>query len=70
MFTYRGDKLYYSRVSHAPYRLEPVNLLDCFQTLERGVLPVKLAKNPDLYHFSPGVDVDIFALHEIPSHSV
>src|SRR4029450_3161298 len=64
LFVRRGGAIYRGRVRHRPYPLRQVTVTHLSETLVAAAgLPQP--NDPPLYHYSPGVDVDIFWLQRI-----
>ncbi|MEM6790129.1 MAG: DUF2071 domain-containing protein [Myxococcota bacterium] len=61
LFAQQGPRLQVGRVHHAPYRIHAADI----EALDEGVtapLGFALEGAPPLVHYSPGVDVDVYAL--------
>ncbi len=59
----KKNRLYSGAVAHSPYRLEPAKINEC-QTGAVTWCGFEIdARPPDLAHYSPGVDVEVFALN-------
>lgn len=65
LFSYRINQLYMSRVHHTPYPLMEANVMQWNDDLLKiNSLPVS-NKEPDIIHYSSGVDVDVFKLQSV-----
>lgn len=66
LFSQKGDALLKGQVHHPPYPAWNATIASCTCTLlEAADLPGEGA--PDLVHYSPGVDVEVFALRKADS---
>lgn len=63
LFSYRSNQLNLARVHHKPYLIKQVEELKFSQDLDKP-FGFCLSDIPDHTHYSPGVDVDIFALRK------
>lgn len=65
MYMSHADQLYSARVYHEPYSLLPVYVSEWSPDLLKvnGLKP--FGSEPDLVHYSPGVDVEIFKIDEV-----
>jgi uncharacterized protein len=64
LFVERGGVIYRGRVRHGPYPLQQVTVTHVCETLSTAAgLP--RPTDPPFYHYSPGVDVDIFWLERV-----
>src|SRR5690606_32311415 len=64
LFARRGDRLYSGRVHHEPYPYRDVELEAIDESMIAAAGLARMPGDP-LAHYSPGVDVDIFALEAI-----
>jgi uncharacterized protein len=69
LFSHDGKRLYSGQVAHAPYQFQPA----VYENLYQSLTPVELVNGraqdcppPLLAHYSPGVQVDVFALEPVP----
>lgn len=65
LFVSRRGGIQVGQVHHSPYPAFEVNDLTCHDELAAAAGFADLASKPDLAHFSPGVDVEIFSLRAI-----
>ena len=61
LYVIRGHRLHRGRVRHAPYPLHTATVERLSESL-RAAAGLPTGTEPALYHHSPGVDVEIFAL--------
>jgi uncharacterized protein YqjF (DUF2071 family) len=64
LFVRRGGAIYRGRVRHSPYPLRQVSVTHLSETL-LAAAGLPQPNGPPLYHYSPGVNVDIFWLQRI-----
>ena len=62
----RRDRVYTGQVHHAPYPVQDATLLHCDEELLGAAGLSAITGPPTLSHYSPGVDVEIFALQAQP----
>lgn len=65
LFAVRNQKIYVGQVHHAPYHVYTARLEQFQQQLTEAAGLGSFSQPPELSHFSPGVDVEIFPL--VPS---
>jgi uncharacterized protein YqjF (DUF2071 family) len=68
LFALRGENLALGRVHHAPYSLCQPQVRQWDDRLFELDGLVRPQRQPEHMHFSPGVDVEIFALEDIDKH--
>ena len=66
LYVRRGGAIYRARVRHGAYPLQEVTIEYLSETL-LGAAGLPAPSDPPLYHYSPGVDVDIFWLERVGS---
>lgn len=69
LYAAKGDELFIGRVHHRPYPLSEAKLVACEHNLleAQGFAP---ASGSPLVHYSPGVDVDVYALRPVSRNLV
>lgn len=67
LFSLRGSEVMLGQVHHPPYPLHGARCLDIHEGLIAAAGMPKPGRTPDLFHFSPGVDVEVFGPWPQPS---
>lgn len=62
LFVQRAKKIYVGQVHHAPYPFATADLLECYDQLVPAAGFPTQGQPPSLVHYSPGVDVEVFAI--------
>ncbi len=62
LFVQRRRRIHVGQVHHAPYPARLVELLECDDQLVAAADIAGVAEMPELMHYSPGVDVEVFPL--------
>lgn len=65
LYVIRNERLFRGVVRHKPYGLLPAKVLECRETLISAAGVSRPAGLPPLVHFSPGVDVEVFAIEPV-----
>ncbi len=62
LFVQRAKRIYVGQVHHAPYPFATADLLECHDQLVPAAGFPTPGQPPSLVHYSPGVDVEVFAI--------
>jgi uncharacterized protein len=65
LYALNDDRLYRGRVHHAPYPLQPAEILSLDESL-LAAAGIPRPKTAPLAHFARGVDVKVYALDRVP----
>ncbi|WP_161604510.1 YqjF family protein [Roseiconus nitratireducens] len=65
LFVLRGGAVYRGQVHHAPYQAWTAEVLDLEEQLLAAAGMPAPGRMPDLVHYCPGVDVEVFAIERV-----
>jgi uncharacterized protein YqjF (DUF2071 family) len=66
LYAIQGGRVRVGQVHHAPYPAHEADLIDFEETLTRAAGLVHRADRPAFVHASPGVDVEVFSMRDVP----